>query len=206
MQTARELFLHELSDMMDAEHKILEALSQQIEESSNSTLRSAFQAHHKQTESQIERLERCFELIDEEPEETECDGIKGLQEEHESMVDEDPSPDILDVFNVAAAIKVERYEISSYESLIRLGELLEQTKVVRLLSQNLKEEEQTLKKMTTLAGKIKPQNLGEEDELAEVESRTEDSDAIFDERKITERKQSGPQIVKRNGSRKHKAA
>lgn len=168
MQNARELFLHELSDMLDAEQKILQALAEQSEESSNATLQSAFQAHRKQTEGQIERLELCFQLTKEEPQETECAGIKGLVKEHETMIGEDPSPDILDIFNVAAAIKVERYEISSYEALIRLATLMKQPRIVRLLKQNLKEEEQTLKKMTTLATRLKPENVesGEESKAA----------------------------------------
>jgi ferritin-like metal-binding protein YciE len=199
MQTAHELFLHELSDTLDAEHRVLETLSGQIGESSNSTLKSAFHAHHKQTEGQIERLNQCFELLDEEPQETECAGIKGLSEEHESMIEEDPSPGILDVFNVAAAIKVERYEISSYESLIRLAELLKQAKIVRLLKQNLKEEEQTLKKMTTFASKVKVESL---EELGAGDSATADSarkEGQQDER-------TGPQIVKRSGPRRNRAA
>jgi ferritin-like metal-binding protein YciE len=205
MQTGKELFLHELSDMLDAERRILETLSQQSEESSNSALQSAFQSHHKQTQGQIERLQQCFELIDEQAEEAECAAIKGLHEEHENMLDEGPSPDIMDVFNVTAAIKVERYEISSYESLIRLAELLKLSKIVRLLKQNLKEEEQTLKKVTTLAAKIKPENLdtsqGEQEQSAEnfAENSTENEQA---------RKESktGPHIVKKTGTRRGRAA
>lgn len=159
MQTAQELFLHELREMLDAEHRILEILSEQREESSSTSLQSAFQAHHKQTESQIERLEQCFQLIGAESQQIECAGIKGLREERESMIREDPSEDILDVFNIASAIKVERYEISSYESLIRLAGLIKQSSIVRLLRRNLTEEEQTLGKMTTLASRIKPEKL-----------------------------------------------
>jgi ferritin-like metal-binding protein YciE len=177
MQTVQELFLHELSDMVDAEHRILETLSEQIEESNNQTLRSAFQAHHTQTEGHVERLEQCFELLDEEAEETECAGIKGLSEEHQIMREQQPAPDILDVFNIAAAIKVERYEISAYESLIRLAEQLKQTKVVRLLNQILKEEEQTLKKMIILTAKVKPISLDtheSEPEDSSVEASAEE--------------------------------
>ncbi len=204
MQTAHELFLHELSDMLDAEQRILDALEEQQDESTDSTLQSAFQSHHKQTEGQVQRLQQCFELIGEEAEETECAGIKGLKEEHDSMIEEDPSPDILDVFNVAAAIKVERYEISAYESLIRLAESMDQPKIVRLLNQSLKEEEQTLKKMQSLATKIKPENLdadeGEENEESGREGSAEaDSDAQSGNR-------PGPHIVKKSGSRKRKAA
>jgi ferritin-like metal-binding protein YciE len=169
MQTAHELFTHELADMLDAERKILEALGEQIEETSNEQLQKAFEAHRAQTEKQVERLEECFQELGEEPEETECAGIKGLIEEHDTMKEEDPSEDILDVFNVAAATKVERYEISAYESLIRLADMMEHKKVSKLLNQNLKEEEQTLKKMQGFATKIKPENMGmgEEEESAE---------------------------------------
>jgi ferritin-like metal-binding protein YciE len=198
MQTAHELFLHELSDTLDAERRILETLSEQVGESSNLTLKSAFQAHHKQTEAQIERLNQSFELLDEEPQETECAGIKGLSEEHETMIGEDPSPDILDVFNVAAAIKVERYEISSYESLIRLAEVLKQTKIVRLLKQNLKEEEQTLKKMTAFSSKVKVENL--------EESGAEDSATDSARKEGQQDERTGPQIVKRSGPRRNRAA
>jgi len=202
MQNAKELFLHELSDMLDAENRILEALSEQGDESSNSSLQSAFRSHYKQTEGQIERLEQCFEVIDEEVEQTECAGIKGLLEEHESMVEEDPSPDILDVFNIAAAIKVERYEISSYEFLIRLAENIEQAKIVKLLKQNLKEEEQALKKLSTLATEIEPENMGSDESDEERESAENEAREMAEE----ENAHSRPHIVKKSGPRKGRAA
>jgi ferritin-like metal-binding protein YciE len=199
MQTARELFLHELRDMLDAEHRILEILSEQREESSNTSLQDAFQAHHKQTERQIERLEQCFELIGSEAEQTECAGVKGLCEERESMIREDPTADILDVFNVASAIKVERYEISSYESLIRLAEQIKQSKIVRLLQRNLTEEEQTLGKMTTLAARIKPEKL---DALASTQK--DGSKESGGSKDAPVEKRQGIRIVKKRGT--HKAA
>jgi ferritin-like metal-binding protein YciE len=202
MRNAHELFLHELSDVLDAEHRIVETLSQQVEESSNAALQNAFKSHQNQTEAQIDRLEQCFDLIEEEAQETECAGIKGLTEEHESMIGENPSPDILDVFNVAAAIKVERYEISSYESLIRLAELLKQTKIVRLLKQNLKEEEQTLKKMSAFAVKVKPESLHASDQ-EQKDSAAADSGEDFAENREA---QTGPHIVKKGGSRRKSAA
>ncbi len=169
IETAHELFLHELSDILDAENKILDALEEQANESSNPDLQKAFQTHREQTEKQVERLEQCFEELGEEPEETECAGIKGIIEEHENMKEEDPSEDILDVFNVSAAAKVEHYEISAYESLIRMADLMEHKKVSKLLGQNLKEEQATLKKMDSLARKLKPENMGMEEEEEDME-------------------------------------
>jgi len=168
MQTAHEFFIHELGDMLDAEQKLVEALGEQAKESSRPELQKAFQAHQAQTEKQVERLHQVFESIEEQPEETECRGLKGLIEEHDTFKEEDPSEDLLDIFNVGAATKVERYEISSYESLIRLAQLMGHKKAVKLLNQNLKEEQQTLKKMESFAKKMKPEDLGmgEEEEGA----------------------------------------
>ena len=191
MQTARELFLHELSDMLEAENKIVEVLAQQREESSNSALRDAFKTHLKQTQGQVSRLQRSFELLDEEKGETVCAGIKGLREEHDRMKEEYPSKDILDLFNLAAAIKVERYEISSYEALIRLATMLGLPDILKLLKQNLKEEEQTLKKLTTLTAKVKPEILDLEDEESEMDESI---------------RESKTHLVKKSGSRKKRAA
>jgi ferritin-like metal-binding protein YciE len=164
MQTARDLFVHEVQDMFDAEQRLVEALGEQEQESSRPELRKAFASHREQTENQVERLREVFEQIGEQPEETECKGIKGLIEEHEAFKEEDPSEELLDIFNVGAAIKVESYEINAYESLVKLGRELGFKKGVNLLNQNLKEEQQTLKKMEMFSTKLKPSDLGVEEE------------------------------------------
>lgn len=169
MQTAHELFLHELSDMLDAERNILEALEQQANESTRPELQKGFETHRQQTEKQIQRLEQAFESLEEEPEETECKGIKGLIAEHDEFKEEDPSEDLMDIFNAAAACKVEHYEIAAYTSLINLATQMDHKKAVKLLNQNLKEEQQTLKKMEGFQKKLKPERLMEEEEGSEEE-------------------------------------
>lgn len=170
MQTAHELFLHELSDMLDAEQKLVEALGKQAEESSRPDLQKAFESHRQQTEKQVQRLEQVFESLEEESEEAECKGIKGILEEHdEFMEEEDPSEDLIDIFNAGAACKVESYEIASYNSLLNLAEQMGHNKAVKLLGQNLKEEQQTLKKMEGFVKKLKPERLMEEEEGEEGE-------------------------------------
>jgi len=170
MQTAHELFMHELSDMLDGERKILDALRQQSEESSRNDLKTQMEKHRDQTEEQIQRLEQCFQELDAEPQETECTGIRGIIEEHENFKQEDPSEDLIDFFNVGACAKVEHYEIASYETLIRMADLMDHKKVSKLLNQNLKEEQQMLKKVEQLSTKIEPENLmGEEEEMEEVD-------------------------------------
>lgn len=170
MQTAHELFLHELNDMLDAEHKLMEALQQQAEESSRPDLQKAFEFHRQQTEKQIQRLEQAFESLEEEPEDTECKGIQGIIAEHdEFMSEEEPSEDLVDIFNAGAACKVEHYEIAAYTSLINLAQQMRHTKAVKLLNQNLKEEQQTLKKMEGFIKKLKPERLMEMEEEEEEE-------------------------------------
>ena len=174
MQTAHELFIHELTDMLDAENRLVEALGKQSEEVSNAELKKGLAAHQKQTQKQAQRLQQIFEELGESPEQTECKGIRGLVEEHQTFSEEeDPSEDLLDIFTTGANIKVERYEISAYESLIRLAQLMKHRKAVQLLQENLREEQQTEKKLSGLAKKLKPENLGmgEEEQEEEAPSR-----------------------------------
>jgi len=96
--------------------------------------------------------------------------MKGLLEERMSFKeDEEPADDILSIFDVGAAIKVENYEISAYNSLIELAKQLDMSKAVKLLSQSLKEEEQTRTKLQAISRKLKPDNLGREEEGEEME-------------------------------------
>jgi ferritin-like metal-binding protein YciE len=175
MQSAKELFIHELTDMLDAEQKLVTALGELADDHSEEPqLQKGFQAHQAQTEKQVERIQQIFEQIEEEPEETECKGMKGLLEERSSFKeDEDPSGDILSIFDVGASIKVESYEINAYTSLIELAKQLDLTKAIRLLNQNLKEEQQTRTKLEAISRKLKPDNLGMEEgeDMEEEESR-----------------------------------
>src|SRR5689334_5276340 len=171
MQTAKELFIHELTDMLDAEKKLIEALGELSEDDPRPELQKAFSAHQEQTQGHAERIQQVFQELGEEPEETECKGIKGLIEERESFKEEDPAEDILAAFDVGAAIKVESYEINAYTSLIDMAQDLGLNKAVKLLNQNLKEEQQTLKKMQAFQKKVKPENLGIEEEEFEQQQQ-----------------------------------
>lgn len=181
MQTAHELFIHGLTDMLGAERQLVEALGKQAEESSRPDLKKAFENHHEQTQKQIQRLEQCFEELGEEPEQTECKGIRGIIEEHDRFMEaEEPAEDIIDIFNVVAATKVERYEISVYEGLIRLADLMKLKKLSKLLSQNLKEEEQTAKKLESFGKKLKPEQLGWEEEESKPSMESGRAEVVAD--------------------------
>jgi ferritin-like metal-binding protein YciE len=164
MRTGHELFVHGLTDILDGERQLVEALQQLSDDSSNEQLKKAFERHRKETEGQIERLTQCFELLGETPEQTECKGIKGLVEEKKAFMEEDPEPDILDVFQVGAAMKAETYEICEYRSLLQLAREMKHTKVAQLLGETLKEERAALKKMEAFSTKIKPETMMTEEE------------------------------------------
>jgi ferritin-like metal-binding protein YciE len=197
MQTAHELFLHELGDILNAERNLLDALQEQADAVTDEALQKAIIDHRAQTEKQVERIEQVFEDLDEEPEEAECKGVKGLVEEWKSFKDEEnPSEDILNVVTISAAAKVESYEINAYESLIQMARDMDHTKAVKLLQQNLKEEQQTLKKMQSFAKKIKPEQSGmeaEEEEGIEVGGEGEGREA-------------GRSRAKKSGARKGRKA
>ena len=171
MQTGREFFIHGLTDIYDAEQQLVEALGELEQDSSLSQLKKAFASHRAQTEKQVQRLRQCFEILGEQPEATECHGIRGIIQEKKSFMEEEPSPDLIDVFNVGGAIKTEQYEIAEYESLIDLAEELGENKVAKLLGQTLREEEATLKKMQQFEKKVKPEQMGEEEEEESSRSR-----------------------------------
>jgi ferritin-like metal-binding protein YciE len=163
MQTGHELFVHGLNDMMDAERQLVDALEELAGDSSRSDLKKAFEQHRKETEGQIERLQQCFELLGEDAEDTECHGIRGIIAEKKAFAEEEPSEDLIDVFNVGAAIKAESYEICEYESLIDMAREMKHSKVAQLLNQNLKEEKATLKKMEGFSEKVKPNEMMSEE-------------------------------------------
>jgi ferritin-like metal-binding protein YciE len=168
METAHEFFLHGLSDIMDGEKQLVEALGKNAEAASNGQLKRAFEQHQRQTQGQVKRLEQVFKSLGEEPEGVECKGIKGLVEEGEEFKSEDPSPDIADIEAAVGASKIERYEIAEYEALIRLARMMKHTKAVQLLTQNLKEEQATLKKIEALSKRLKPENMGMDEEEEEA--------------------------------------
>jgi ferritin-like metal-binding protein YciE len=120
------------------------------------------------------RLQQCFELLGENPESTECHGIRGLVAEKKAFTEEDPSDDLIDVFNVGAAIKAESYEICEYESLVEMAREMKHSKVAQLLSQNLKEEKATLKKMEAFSQKVKPDQMmtDEQEQKSSARSRS----------------------------------
>ncbi len=154
MQTIEELFEHELKDIYSAEHSLLDALEQMAAESSDREIRKAFTQHRKETQGQIKRLEKIFKSLGQKPEAETCAGIEGLIKEKKLFLREKPSEELLEFFNIGAAQKTERYEITAYENLIDMADKLGLAGAVVLLEQNLREEEGALNTLKTIASEF----------------------------------------------------
>lgn len=154
MKSPRELLIHELGDMLSAEHIISKMLPELAKESQHPELKSAFTDHLAETKDQIKRLQKAFKKLGVSPEETTCYATEGLKKEHESLHKEKPSADVLQMANVLGASKTEHYEIASYQGLAQLAKDLGETAVADLLKENLAEEEAMAKRLTAFSKEL----------------------------------------------------
>lgn len=154
LKTPRDLFLHELSDTMSAEHIVLKMLGELESEADNKDAKAAFKHHKSETESQIKNLEKVFKQLGEEPEDTTCHAAEGLKKEHQALHEEQPSPMVLEMGNLADAAKTEHYEIASYTALVQMAGDLGEKEVAALLKENLDQEKEMAKKVESIAKQV----------------------------------------------------
>jgi ferritin-like metal-binding protein YciE len=151
MNTLKDLYLDELKDVFDAENQIAKALPKMAKEATNEELRAAIEQHIDQTQTQIERLEQIFEELGEKSKGTKCEATKGLIEEAKRMMEEADDDDTRDAAIIAAAQKIEHYEIATYGTLRTYAELLGHDEQAELLQETLDEEKETDENLTELA-------------------------------------------------------
>lgn len=163
MNQLRDLLKHEIKDLYSAEEQIIEALPKMIEKANNKQLKNALQQHLQVTEKQKDRLDRVLEQFGEENEEKsrgifamfkggeKCAAMEGIIKEGEKLMKEDMSPEVSDAAIIAAAQKVEHYEISSYGTARAYAQELNLKKVEDLLKQTLDEEYEADDLLTELA-------------------------------------------------------
>ena len=135
------LLKHELGDLLYAEKVFLKGMKQMSKQSSNPVIRERILQHADETEEQIVNLERAFETIGYKARAQKCDAALGLDEERKSFKeDEDPSPEILEAFNLGAGLRNEHYEIAGYRTAIAIAKQTGNDECVQLLQQNLDQE------------------------------------------------------------------
>lgn len=151
LETLQDLLVHELQDLYNAENQILKALPRMAKKASSDALREAFEEHLGQTEMQAQRIERALSLLDAPVRGKTCEGMQGIIEEGKKLMEEDSSEDVRDAGLIAAAQKVEHYEIAAYGSVKAWAELLGQDEITALMEETLEEEETTDRKLSELA-------------------------------------------------------
>jgi Mn-containing catalase len=153
MPVVRELLIEEMQDLLDAETQLLSALPKMAEAANHPKLKEAFEKHLKQTEMQVERLNKAFQMLGEEAEAKPCRAIAGLIEEGEETMQEGEGkePIAADLALIVAAQKIEHYEIASYGTIRVLARQIGEIDVAVLFDRTLGEEESADHLLTEIA-------------------------------------------------------
>ena len=150
----KELYIDELKDIYNAENQLVKALPKMARAASSEELRTGFEEHLEQTKGHVQRLEKIFEMLDENPKGKKCKGMEGLVEEGSEVMEEDFEDALMDAALIGAAQRVEHYEIAAYGTVRAFAEELGESEHVSLLEETLEEEKETDEKLTELAKQI----------------------------------------------------
>jgi len=154
LETLKDLYIHELKDLYSAETQILKALPKMAKAASNRQLSAAFRAHLEQTKMHAKRLENLLTGIGESTRGPKCQGMEGLLKEGDEIISEDADEEVRDAGLIAAAQRVEHYEIAGYGCARAYAELLGDKKGAKLLNTTINEEGATDHKLTRLAKSV----------------------------------------------------
>lgn len=146
-----DLFMDQLRDIYDAEHRLLDALPKMAEAASDPQLSLAFKNHLEETKRHVERLERVFAIMGEQPKRKSCEAMKGLISEGEELMKAKGSDDVRDAALICAAQRVEHYEMAGYGCLRTLAGRLGKSEARERLQQTLNEEGAADHKLTEIA-------------------------------------------------------
>lgn len=155
MSDPRELFLHELGDVLYAERTLVKALPKLQAEASDAELAQGFADHLEETRQHVKNVEQAFATLGEQAKAEKCPGIEGIKQEHDDFVaNESPSQEVLDAFLTGAGARTEHYEIAAYEGLVTMADAMGEDEVATLLSKNLEEEKTALRKLQTIGKRL----------------------------------------------------
>jgi len=146
-----DLLLEQVEDLYDAENRITSALPKMADAASSPELQAAFRDHLVETKGHIDRLERVFSLLGKKPERETCDAMKGLISEGEDMIEAKGDDHVRDAALIAAAQRVEHYEMAGYGSARNFAKRLGKDDVAALLQETLNEEGEADEKLTRIA-------------------------------------------------------
>jgi len=156
LESLRELFIEELQDLYSAETQIIDALPKMIEKAFSPDLKTGFTNHLEQTRQHVARLDRIFDQLgdDVDRDDKTCKGMQGIIKDGKELLESDAEPEVLDAGLIAAAQRVEHYEIAGYGTVRTYAQLLGRNEWVQLLEQTLQEEKDTDVKLSQLSNHI----------------------------------------------------
>jgi len=147
----RDLYVEEIKDVYDAEHRILDALPRMAEKANDDQLKQAFRSHLEETRGQVRRLEQVFGSLGIDPDRKTCEAMKGLMSEGDELLGAKGDGDVIDAALIGAAQRVEHYEMAAYGTLRTLARQLGHEDQARLLQETLDEEGAADEKLTRIA-------------------------------------------------------
>jgi len=151
LDSLEKLYIHELKDLYSAENQLLEAIPKMEKAASNKELKQAFAHHLKETQTHVSRLEKIFKKLEFEPGGHKCEAMAGLIKEGEGLIKSDIDPKVLDAGLVAAAQRVEHYEMAGYGTTRAYAEKLGDQATADVLQKTLNEEGLANQTLTRLA-------------------------------------------------------
>lgn len=150
----QELYVDELKDLYSAEKQLTKALPKMAKAATSEELRDGFEMHLEQTKGHVQRLEQIFDMLGAKGAGKKCMGMEGLIKEGSEVMNEDFEDSVMDAALIAAAQRVEHYEIAAYGTVCAFAKLLGETEHASLLQQTLEEEKETDEKLTELSEEI----------------------------------------------------
>jgi|ERR1700722_4283381 ferritin-like metal-binding protein YciE len=154
LKSVKDLLEDEIKDLYSAEKQLTKAIPKMAKGSNHSDLEAAFRSHLKETEGQVQRLERVAQILETKPTGKKCMGMEGVIEEGAEALDEDGDENVLDLGIIGAGSRVEHYEMAGYMTAISLAERIGEADVVKLLNESLAEEEAAEEKLRSIAKQI----------------------------------------------------
>ncbi len=172
LNTLHDLYVDELKDLYSAENQLVKALPKMAKAASDPELRKAFVTHLEETKGHVQRLETIFKKLDQSPKGKKCKAMEGLIEEGGEILKEDGEPPVIDAALIAAAQRVEHYEMAAYGSTRTFATLLGFEDAAKLLQETLDEEINADKKLTEVAeSEVNPEARSLDDAEEEEEDK-----------------------------------
>jgi len=196
--TLHDAFLDELRDAYDAEKQVLKALPKMMKAATSPDLRAAFGTHLEETREQVARLEQVFASLEEKVKGKHCDGVAGIIEEGKAVMEEEFDDTTMDACLIAAAQRVEHYEMAAYGTLVAWAQAMGHTEAVDLLQQTLDEEKATDEKLTEIA----ESGINQEAADAAHPQEAEDEDEEGGRQPARAAKKSAPSSAKKTARRR----